>query len=42
MRYFDDIAIGENYRLGPRAITLEDSLRFCAPSNSSRSDVSRL
>ena len=30
MRYFDDIAIGENYRLGPRAITLEDSLRFCA------------
>lgn len=29
MRYFEDITIGEVHQLGPRSITLEDSLRFC-------------
>ncbi|UAW98354.1 hypothetical protein KEM63_16545 [Halopseudomonas nanhaiensis] len=29
MRYFEDIAPGEVHQLGPRAITLDDSLRFC-------------
>lgn len=29
MRYFEDITTGEVHQLGPRPITLEDSLRFC-------------
>lgn len=29
MRYFEDIMTGEVHQLGPRSITLEDSLRFC-------------
>lgn len=29
MRYFEEIRLGEVQTLGPRQITLEDSLRFC-------------
>lgn len=29
MRYFEEIQLGEIQTLGPRQITLEDSLRFC-------------
>lgn len=29
MRYFDEIRLGEVLTLGPRQITVEDSLRFC-------------
>lgn len=29
MKYFDDIRLGEVLMLGPREITMEDSIRFC-------------